>query len=247
MPRQSVRLPRDGADARRPAARKKRRRRRRGAGGARRPRPRPPSAATRVTLFDAAAEIGGQFNLARRIPGKEEFAETLRYFRTRLAQARRRVALGAARATPTTSRASTTSIARDRHRAARAGDPGHRSSEGRELRRRSSRARKAAGAHGRDRRRGRHRLRRRRVPDRRRRAGRACERRRRRDPAIAAFRDEWGIDADLRARAAASMARARARAAAPGLAAAAQGDEGRRGTREDDRLDPPHAAEAAAA
>jgi 2,4-dienoyl-CoA reductase (NADPH2) len=39
-----------------------------------------------VTLFDAAAEIGGQFNLARRIPGKEEFAETLRYFRVRLAK-----------------------------------------------------------------------------------------------------------------------------------------------------------------
>jgi len=37
-----------------------------------------------VTLFDAAGEIGGQFNLARRIPGKEEFGETLRYFRTRL-------------------------------------------------------------------------------------------------------------------------------------------------------------------
>lgn len=37
-----------------------------------------------VTLFDAAAEIGGQFNMARRIPGKEEFAETLRYFRRRL-------------------------------------------------------------------------------------------------------------------------------------------------------------------
>jgi len=34
-----------------------------------------------VTLFDAGAEIGGQFNLARRIPGKEEFSETLRYFR----------------------------------------------------------------------------------------------------------------------------------------------------------------------
>jgi len=33
-----------------------------------------------VTLFDAAPEIGGQFNLARRIPGKEEFSETLRYF-----------------------------------------------------------------------------------------------------------------------------------------------------------------------
>jgi len=34
----------------------------------------------KVTLFDAAAEIGGQFNLAKRIPGKEEFYETLRYF-----------------------------------------------------------------------------------------------------------------------------------------------------------------------
>ena len=33
-----------------------------------------------VTLFDAADEIGGQFNLAKKIPGKEEFYETLRYF-----------------------------------------------------------------------------------------------------------------------------------------------------------------------
>lgn len=33
-----------------------------------------------VTLFDAAEQIGGQFNLARKIPGKEEFNETLRYF-----------------------------------------------------------------------------------------------------------------------------------------------------------------------
>ena len=37
-----------------------------------------------VTLFDAAAEVGGQFNMARRIPGKEEFSETLRYFRRRI-------------------------------------------------------------------------------------------------------------------------------------------------------------------
>ena len=37
-----------------------------------------------VALFDAAAEIGGQFNMARRIPGKEEFSETLRYFRRRI-------------------------------------------------------------------------------------------------------------------------------------------------------------------
>jgi len=33
-----------------------------------------------VELFDAAAEIGGQFNIAKKVPGKEEFYETLRYF-----------------------------------------------------------------------------------------------------------------------------------------------------------------------
>ena len=38
----------------------------------------------KVTLYDSAAEIGGQFNLARRIPGKEEFDETLRYFRRKI-------------------------------------------------------------------------------------------------------------------------------------------------------------------
>ncbi|MEU6881550.1 NADPH-dependent 2,4-dienoyl-CoA reductase [Streptomyces sp. NPDC046712] len=37
-----------------------------------------------VTLFDAAGEIGGQLNIAKRVPGKEEFDETLRYFRTQL-------------------------------------------------------------------------------------------------------------------------------------------------------------------
>jgi 2,4-dienoyl-CoA reductase (NADPH2) len=37
-----------------------------------------------VTLFDAASEIGGQFNMAKRIPGKEEFSETLRYFGHRI-------------------------------------------------------------------------------------------------------------------------------------------------------------------
>jgi 2,4-dienoyl-CoA reductase (NADPH2) len=37
-----------------------------------------------VTLIDQANDIGGQFNYAKRIPGKEEFHETLRYFRHRL-------------------------------------------------------------------------------------------------------------------------------------------------------------------
>ncbi len=35
-------------------------------------------------MYDAASEIGGQFNIAKRIPGKEEFSETLRYFEVRL-------------------------------------------------------------------------------------------------------------------------------------------------------------------
>ncbi|MBJ9977714.1 NADPH-dependent 2,4-dienoyl-CoA reductase [Pseudomonas sp. S75] len=38
----------------------------------------------RVTLFDASAQIGGQFNVAKRVPGKEEFFETLRYFSNKL-------------------------------------------------------------------------------------------------------------------------------------------------------------------
>ncbi|WP_445946204.1 oxidoreductase [Shewanella sp.] len=45
-------------------------------------------AATRgheVVLFEAKSEVGGQFNLARKIPGKEEFNETIRYFINQLA------------------------------------------------------------------------------------------------------------------------------------------------------------------
>ena len=38
----------------------------------------------RVTLFDAGSEIGGQFTVARRVPGKAVFDETLRYFGNRL-------------------------------------------------------------------------------------------------------------------------------------------------------------------
>ncbi len=37
-----------------------------------------------VHLFDAADEIGGQFNIAKTIPGKEEFYETIRYFENKL-------------------------------------------------------------------------------------------------------------------------------------------------------------------
>ena len=38
----------------------------------------------KVTLFDADKEIGGQFNMAKQIPGKEEFYETIRYFNKQL-------------------------------------------------------------------------------------------------------------------------------------------------------------------
>ncbi len=37
-----------------------------------------------VTLFDASSEIGGQFNMAKQIPGKEEFYEPLRYFKKQI-------------------------------------------------------------------------------------------------------------------------------------------------------------------
>ncbi|WP_103341727.1 NADPH-dependent 2,4-dienoyl-CoA reductase [Amycolatopsis sp. CA-126428] len=37
-----------------------------------------------VELFEADDEVGGQFGIARKIPGKEEFAETIRYYRRRL-------------------------------------------------------------------------------------------------------------------------------------------------------------------
>jgi len=40
-----------------------------------------------VHLFDRSGEIGGQFNYAKQIPGKEEFHETIRYFQNRLVDA----------------------------------------------------------------------------------------------------------------------------------------------------------------
>ncbi|NNH37110.1 NADPH-dependent 2,4-dienoyl-CoA reductase [Acinetobacter terrae] len=38
----------------------------------------------KVTLFEAATEVGGQFNLAKVVPGKEEFHETIRYFKVQI-------------------------------------------------------------------------------------------------------------------------------------------------------------------
>lgn len=47
-----------------------------------------------VTLFDAASEVGGQFNIAKQIPGKDEFHETLRYFKRQIELTGVRLELG---------------------------------------------------------------------------------------------------------------------------------------------------------
>ena len=48
-----------------------------------------------VTLYEAAGELGGQFNLAKRIPGKQEFGESVAYFAERMRRAGVVVKLGA--------------------------------------------------------------------------------------------------------------------------------------------------------
>ncbi len=49
-----------------------------------------------VTLFEKEGELGGQFNLARRIPGKQEFAESVAYYAERLRRAGVELRLGRA-------------------------------------------------------------------------------------------------------------------------------------------------------
>jgi 2,4-dienoyl-CoA reductase (NADPH2) len=48
-----------------------------------------------VTLYEAAGELGGQFNLAKRVPGKQEFAESVAYFSERVRRAGAEIKLGA--------------------------------------------------------------------------------------------------------------------------------------------------------
>jgi len=54
-----------------------------------------------VTLFEQSGEIGGQFNMAKRIPGKEEFHESLRYYGVRLRETGVDVRLGTRATTAT--------------------------------------------------------------------------------------------------------------------------------------------------
>ncbi len=114
-----------------------------------------------VTLFEAGDVIGGQFDMARRIPGKEEFSETIRYYTrmldkhgvdVRLEHPRRRRGTGRVRR----------GGARHRRDAADARHPRHRSPDGAVLRRGDHG--QAGRQDGGRRRRGRHRVRRQRVP-----------------------------------------------------------------------------------
>ncbi|SFI31921.1 2,4-dienoyl-CoA reductase (NADPH2) [Collimonas sp. OK307] len=47
-----------------------------------------------VTLYDRATELGGQFNVAKKIPGKEEFYETIRYFKNEVTRTGVNLVLG---------------------------------------------------------------------------------------------------------------------------------------------------------
>ena len=87
-----------------------------------------------VTLFDAAERIGGQFNIARQIPGKEDFNETLRYFGAANRNQRRDAAAeSACRCRHAQGRQFRSRRAGDRHRAAQTADPRHRKRQGGEL------------------------------------------------------------------------------------------------------------------
>lgn len=181
-----------------------------------------------VTLFDAADEIGGQLNVARRVPGKEEFNETLRYFRTRLAEEGVELRLSTRRRLRRTRRLRRDRPG-DRGRAPLPRDPRRRAPECRQLPGRP--ARRGAGRRpGRGRRGRRHRLRRRRVPHRRRGRGK---------PGPGGVLPAVGRGHRLRGPR--RTARPRASQVAPhGASDPAQGDQGRGRTRQDDRLDPPH-------
>ena len=187
-----------------------------------------------VTLFDAASEIGGQLNVARRVPGKEEFDETAAllphtsstrtawtYASTRLCTAgdlrrttTRSSSPPASPRAPPTSRASTTpasSATSTCCATARRSATASRS---------SARAASASTS-----------------PSSSPTAATRRARTRRRTSA------QWGVDMDYTRARRPRRARA-ARPAAHRPPAAAQDHQGRRGPRQDHRLDPPHRAQA---
>ena len=190
-----------------------------------------------VTLFERSTQLGGQFRLAMAVPGKEEFAETLRYFTRRLEVLGVEVRLGVtATLAELTARDHTGApaydevVRGDRRRAAGPRARGRRAPERGDVRRRAVRARGARAAGGG--RRGRRDRRRRqplahpRPPRDRGRLARALGRRRPRAAPRRADRAEAAL------------------AAARGHAAAAQDHAHRRGARQDLGLGAPRGAQA---
>ena len=96
----------------------------------------------RVTLFERAAEIGGQFRYAREVPGKEDFHDTLRYFARRIELTGVTLALNTLADARALASGEFDDIVISSGVAARVPDiSGHRSSEGHHLSRSACRAR----------------------------------------------------------------------------------------------------------
>ena len=127
--------------------------RRGGDGGRARPRGR---------ALRGADDLGGQFGIAMRIPGKEEFAETIRYYRAARPDRRQGAPRPPRRGRGPLAGFDEVVLATGR-RAAGPGDPRDRPPEGHDVRRAGPRRRQPVGPRRRDRR-GRHRRRRQRVP-----------------------------------------------------------------------------------
>lgn len=182
-----------------------------------------------VTLFDAADEIGGQLNVAKRIPGKEEFEETLRYFRTQLELRGVDVKLNT-----TVTAGDLAAAAYDEVVVATGVSPAPRRSPASTTPPSSATSTCCATAPRRRPRRGhrsgRHRLRRRGVPH-----GRG----RRRQPGPRDVLPPVGRRHVVRDQGRSARPRA-PEAAAHRPSAAAQDVQGRRGTGQDDGVDPPH-------
>ena len=184
----------------------------------------------RVTLFDKAAGLGGQLNLARQVPGKEEFHGLVRLVRDDGGRGRDRACGWARRRRSTTCAALTRWSSPPGVTPARSGDSGQDGRECAQLHRRAERgAGRAAGGHHR---RGGHRVRRGRVSGAR---GRQPDRATRR---CGGANGGWAT----RPRQRGGLGRRRAATRAPGArggAVAAQGGKAGARSGQDHRLDSP--------
>ncbi len=190
----------------------------------------------RVTLFERAHEIGGQFRYAREVPGKEDFHDTLRYFARRLSTHGRRSCGSTRRLRPRRWRRRDSTSSWSRAASARACPPSTASTHAKVI----TLSRSAVGCDGGrrcggDHRRGRHRLRRRHVPDSRHVGGRRGQR---------DYFEEWGIDRTLTRAAGWLQPGAGEDTAASVYLLQRKVGQARRAAGQDHGLDPSHVAQA---